>query len=65
MPPHAVSVLEAQVKWRMSYLILAVLLRFLDVVVLVCFSKATWIASAATSRRAKFSSSLPHWKPLR
>jgi hypothetical protein len=46
MPLHAVSALEAQVKWRMSYLILAVLLTFLDVVVLVCFSKATWIASA-------------------
>jgi hypothetical protein len=47
MPLHAVSALkEAQVKWRVSYLIFAVLLTLLDGIVTVCISKKIWIASA-------------------
>jgi hypothetical protein len=47
MPSHAVSALEeAQVKWRVGYLIIAALLTVLDGIVAVYFGKAIWIAWA-------------------
>ena len=45
MSPHTVSALkEIQVKWRVSHLIIAVLLTVLDGIVAVYYGKAIWIA---------------------
>jgi hypothetical protein len=46
-PPHAVSAWEeAQVKWHLSDLIIAVLLTVLDGIVTVYFGESCWIALA-------------------
>jgi hypothetical protein len=66
MPPHAVSALEEiQVKWRVSYLIIAVLLTALDGIATVYCGKAIWIAWADDLRVGGSWSYLPHWKPVR
>ena len=66
MLSHAVSALEeAHVKWRLSYLIIAVLLTVLEGIVTVYFGKAIWIAWAGDLPARGLWSSLPHWKPLR
>jgi hypothetical protein len=66
MSPHTVSALkEIQVKWRVSHLIIAVLLTVLDGIVAVYYGKAIWIAWSPDLPARGLLVFFPHWKPLR